>query len=313
VVKRNPKDLPRHPIGVVTERTGLSAHVLRAWERRYGVVRPRRGENGQRFYRDADIERLGLLQSATRSGRSIASVVSLRVGQLREMAAEDAMRASLRPTPARAFHEQAIIAVRALAPERLGALLRRSLLSLGALPFLEQVLEPLMVEIGTEWHEERITIAQEHAATAEVMRVLVSLVGDLETPDGGPHLMMATPRGERHAVGALMAAAVAAHEGWRVTWLGADLPASQIARAAAQGSVHLVGLSVAAAPPDLKGELSDLRRALTAHVPLVVGGAGAARVVDGGGLTRARDLSHWRALLRLRASKPRKEDRAPSR
>ena len=62
-------DLPRHPVRVVAQRTGLSSHVLRAWERRYGVVAPHRTEGGQRLYSDADIERLSLLRTLTAAGR----------------------------------------------------------------------------------------------------------------------------------------------------------------------------------------------------------------------------------------------------
>ncbi|NIP80241.1 MAG: MerR family transcriptional regulator [Gemmatimonadetes bacterium] len=67
----------RHPIGVVSERTGLTPDVLRVWERRYGVVEPSRSDGGQRLYTDADIERLRLLHLATLAGRSIGQVVEL--------------------------------------------------------------------------------------------------------------------------------------------------------------------------------------------------------------------------------------------
>ncbi len=297
-------EIPRHPIGVVTERTGLSAHVLRAWERRYDVVRPHRGETGRRLYSDADVERLALLHIATRSGRSVASVVALRTDQLRALVAEDASRASIRPTAPGLYREQAMPAVRALEPDRLGSLLRRALLSLGTFPFLEEVLSPLMEEIGNEWREERLTVAQEHAATAAVAQLLGSLIRELEVPEAASRVVMATPRGERHAIGAMMAAAAASHDGWRVTWLGTDLPAPQIATAAARGSVHIVALSVATDPVDLDGDMAELRKGLAPQVPLLVGGPGAARLTEIPGLTRVRDLSHWRALLRLHASNP---------
>jgi MerR family transcriptional regulator, light-induced transcriptional regulator len=301
VAKAKTNDTARHPIGVVTARTGLSAHVLRAWERRYEVVRPRRGERGRRLYSDADVERLALLHNATRSGRSVASVVTLRTDQLRAMVAQDAASARTRLTMPGSYRDQAMLAVRALAPERLGVLLRRALLSLGTLPFLEDVVTPLMVEIGSEWHAERITVAQEHAATARVEQVLGVLIRELEIPDAASHVLMATPRGERHAVGAMMAAAAASHDGWHVTWLGADLPAAQIATAAAQGNARVVALSVATDPIGLREELLALRQAIEAHVPLLVGGTGAERLATLHGLTKVRDLAHWRALLRVHA------------
>jgi len=101
-----------------------------------------------------------------------------------------------------------------------------------------------------------------------------------------------------------MAAAAAAHDGWRVTWLGADLPASQIVTAAAQGSAHMVALSVATHPVGIRDELLALRQGIEPHVPLLVGGTGAARLAGLRGLTKVRDLAHWRALLRLHAARP---------
>ena len=94
-----------------------------------------------------------------------------------------------------------------------------------------------------------------------------------------------------------MAAAFAAHDGWHVTWLGADLPATQVAAGAELGNARLVALSVASYAPGLDRELSTLRARLQPHVPLGVGGTGAARLREAAGVTRVRDLAHWRALL----------------
>lgn len=296
------RDVPRHPIGVVTERTGLSRHVLRAWERRYAVVQPQRNPTGRRLYSDADVERLALLHRATRAGRPVASVVSMDPQQLRTAVAEDAARASQQPSAPGSHREAAMSAVRALDPARLESLLRRALFSVGAVPFLEHVATPLMVEIGSEWHAGRLSVAQEHAASATVMQVVGSLVRELEVPDAAPRVVMAAPLGERHAVGAMLAAAAAAHDGWHVTWLGADLPASQVAEAAIAAQARLVGLSVTIGAAGLDDELRTIRRTLAPHVPLMVGGAGAERLPSANGVTRVRDLAHWRALLRAHAT-----------
>ena len=79
---------PRHPIRVVARRTGITLHVLRAWERRYAVVEPGRTEGGQRLYSDADIERLKLLRDAVASGRSISQVAPLGEAALAELVAQ---------------------------------------------------------------------------------------------------------------------------------------------------------------------------------------------------------------------------------
>jgi DNA-binding transcriptional MerR regulator/methylmalonyl-CoA mutase cobalamin-binding subunit len=302
MAKPKTKDTARHPIGVVTERTGLSTHVLRAWERRYGVVHPARSEGGKRLYSDADVQRLALLTSATRAGRPVASVASLSTEALRRMVAEDAERASRRPTLPGLYRAQAMEAVRDLASDRLERLLRRALLSLGAVTFLEDVVAPLLVDIGAAWHDGRITIAHEHAASATLLQLLGWLVRALEAPGDAPRVAIATPRGEHHAFGAMMAAAAAAHDGWHVTWLGSDLPAAQVAAGAEQGGTRAVALSAAARTNGLDREVRTLRALLPTHLPLMVGGEGAVGLADVRGVTAVRDLSHWRALLRAHAT-----------
>lgn len=294
-------NFPGHPIGVVTARTGLSRHVLRAWERRYSVVHPRRNKTGRRVYSDADVERLTLLHRATRAGRPVASVVDMPTDLLRTIVADDAAGAGERPSAPQSHGADAMLAVRDLDTTRLTAVLRRALLSLGTISFVEDVVGPLMVDIGTEWHVGRISVAQEHAASATVMQLLGALIRELEVPSAAPRVVMTTPLGEDHAVGALMAAAAAAHDGWHVTWLGANLPASQVAAAVTPAQARVVALSVAKGTSIPERELHELRQALPPDVPLLVGGAGADRFTAADGLTPVRDLAHWRALLHLHA------------
>src|SRR5678810_782943 len=78
-----------HPIQIVTRRTGLSADVLRVWEKRYAVVTPVRSSSGRRLYSDADIERLRLLVQATRTGRTIGQVAALPTEALVELLGEE--------------------------------------------------------------------------------------------------------------------------------------------------------------------------------------------------------------------------------
>ena len=79
----------RHPIQIVVRRTGLTADVLRAWERRYTAVEPARSSSGRRLYTDDDIERLRLLKRATDAGRSIGQVATLATDALTAMVRDD--------------------------------------------------------------------------------------------------------------------------------------------------------------------------------------------------------------------------------
>jgi len=97
----------RHPIQVVAKRTGLSADVLRAWEKRYGVLKPARSEGGRRLYSDEDIEYLRLLRRATVAGRNVGQVAGLSRDELEATVREDEAAVAARADP---LTGQAIVA-----------------------------------------------------------------------------------------------------------------------------------------------------------------------------------------------------------
>jgi len=293
-------DEHRHPIRVVTERTGLSPEVLRAWERRYRAVTPARGDGGHRLYSDREIERLKMLVRATGAGRSVASVVDLPPAELSRLVAEDESQRVARPASGAAHVGLAMEAVADFDPTRLESILRRALLSLGAAQFLATVLAPLLDRIGEEWHAGELTIAHEHAASTVVERLLGWLLHEVLPGDPAPRLLMATPAGERHGIGALMAAAAAAVDGWQITWLGTDLPAAEISSAARRDGPDLVGLSIASGGVrgGMAHEVAAVRKGIPSDTPLLVGGIGAQALPALEGVVPVRDLSHWQALLR---------------
>jgi DNA-binding transcriptional MerR regulator/methylmalonyl-CoA mutase cobalamin-binding subunit len=272
---------PRHPIGVVAERTGLTPDVLRVWERRYAVVKPLRSRGGQRLYSDADIERLSLLHRATQGGHGISHVASLnntKLGDLVRDIETGSERTPARVTPAKeplAIVDQALAFAEALDPVGLESVLRRSVARYGIVFFMDAVAAPFMRRMGDEWHAGRITYAQEHLATATVQRV-VSEMSPVLTDGGNPTIVVATLEGERHANGALMAAATAASEGWRVVYLGADLPPAAIAETAVRTGARAVGISVVLSEKKARTSLRlrELEKRMPANARLLVGGTG---------------------------------------
>ncbi|MEO5904952.1 MAG: MerR family transcriptional regulator, partial [Gemmatimonadaceae bacterium] len=149
----------RHPIGVVSDRTGLTPDVLRVWERRFGVVEPKRSPGGQRIYSDADIELLSLLQRATRGGHGISHVASLSKAKLEEI-----VRGTAPPAPAAQtlfvpagepefLVGQAIALTDALDPAGLESIFRRNLSSYGLVTFIDSIAAPFLREVGERWHD----------------------------------------------------------------------------------------------------------------------------------------------------------------
>ncbi len=272
-----------HPIAVVAERTGLSQDVLRVWERRYGVVEPVRGPGGQRRYSDRDIERLQLLHAATRAGRSIGHVATLGAEALAALVADDVRARTLQTRPPEgssatdAVIGEALAQARALDGPGLGLTLRRSMAHLGVSNFLELVAAPLLRLIGEEWHAGRLSPAPEHLVSSVVHDIIAGTILSLAPAADAPRMLVATPAGDRHAVGAALVAAAAAVEGWNVLYLGADLPADEIAAAARATAVRMVALSVVYVDDRdrVLGELRTLRTRLPDDVSLIVGGGGA--------------------------------------
>lgn len=312
-MKKRATPLPGgHPIRVVSLRTGLSPDVLRVWEKRYQAVTPGRTPTGRRTYTDQDLERLRLLHQATLGGRRIGDVAGLPDAALRQLVErdrEERAAAHSPPSPSpdayppdQAGLEDGLEAVRALDAPRLEAILRRGLLSLGVTGFIETLAAPLVRRIGRLWEDGSLDPYEEHFATVIVRRVLEESLREVAEDDARPTLLVATPARQRHEIGALLAAAYATAQGWRAVYLGPDLPAADIARAARARRVRAVALSIVypGDDPQLVPELGSLRGLLPKPVALILGGAGAAaylRESDIPGAVLAPELRDLGAVL----------------
>jgi DNA-binding transcriptional MerR regulator/methylmalonyl-CoA mutase cobalamin-binding subunit len=274
---------PRHPIGLVARRTGLKPDLIRAWERRYGAVEPGRSTTRRRFYSDADVERLQLLRRVVRTGRGISQVAGLPNEELRALLAEEPAEDLPRPAPpfpepsgevADAYLSLCVAAAHRLDVAELEAQIERASVVLSRLNLLEKLLVPLLHRIGDLWKDGSLRPAHEHMVSAVVRSFLGGMRGAYSSSGGAPHLVVTTPARQHHELGALIAAATAASEGWQVTYLGPDLPPEEIAAAALQGGAQAVALSITYPPDDplLAEDLRRLRRLLNPGVALLIGG-----------------------------------------
>lgn len=287
---------PRHPIQVVARRTGLTPDVIRVWERRYSAVSPSRSESRRRLYSDEDVRRLVLLRKATLAGRRIGDVANMSDDELVELVASDerstAEAPTVAPTPSAGprpvpddavlRHQKAcLLAVEKLDGTAMDGALNQARLELSTPVLIDRVLMPVLHEVGDRWRSGSIRPYQEHLATSMIKSLLESLRPFHAKPTSGPEFLVTTPAGQVHEMGALMAAVIAATEGWRVTYLGPNLPAEEIAAAALQRKARVIGLSVVYPPDDplLEQELRRLRQLLPSEVEIVVGGRAASNYV----------------------------------
>ena len=269
-----------YPIQMVARLTGLSVYVVRIWEQRYQAVEPCRTSTNRRRYSQLDIERLNLLRALTRAGHSISQVARLPLADLHQLSAEHPTALDPRPTPVPAnpkperFLVECLAATRALDTGALRDALNRATTALGAMGSLQRVVAPLAQTIGDLWQEGTLTAAHEHFASAIIRLALGNATKPFSPENHAPVLVVATPTGQLHELGALLVGAMASHLGWQVTYLGASLPAAEIAGAARDCRARAVALSLVYPEddPGMAEELARLRSCLPATVPILVGG-----------------------------------------
>lgn len=294
-------------IRVVARRTGLSPHVIRIWERRYAAVEPERTPTNRRLYSENDIERLRLLSAATQAGHSIGQIAGLETTQLQDLVHQDAPShlASTVPSseeyPA-ATIARAMICVHRLDGEGLESELARASIHLSRIRLLDEVVQPLITQVGSEWHAGRLRISEEHLATATI-RSFIGRLLETDRPNAtAPTIIVTTPTGQQHEIGALLAAASASAWGWRVVYLGPQLPAEEICSAAQRHGARAVGLSIVFPDNDpmLPDEMQRISQGLGPQTDLLVGGRVAPAygvALEQAGAVLVQDLAHLRRYL----------------
>lgn len=271
----------QHSIKVAARRCGLTTHVIRVWERRYDAVSPDRTDTNRRLYSEEEIERLNLLRLATETGHSIGTVARLPTEQLRKLVEESLPAATpARKATARSSTDvvdAAVNAARSLSAAELEDILSRAAVAYGHHGLLENVVSPFAVKVGDLWREGVITAAHEHFASAVIRNFLIRNSKPYALNGNTPVLVVGTPAGQLHEIGAVMAAAAANDMGWRVIYLGTSLPAVEIAGATIQNKARAVALSLVfpGDDPNLPAELENLRRLLPAEMKIIAGGRAA--------------------------------------
>jgi DNA-binding transcriptional MerR regulator len=251
-------------IGELSRRVGVSVELLRAWERRYGLLRPERSNGGFRLYSDDDEARVRMMQSHLRQGVAPAEAARLVLGE--ERRSEEAPAADL--DAAREQLRGALDAFDELAAQSaLDDLLARLTLD----TILQSVLLPYLQELGERWERGEVSVAQEHFASALVRGRLLGLARGWGRGDG-PLVLLAGAPGEQHDLGLIAFGLAARARGWRVTFLGPDTPVADIAAAARElePALVVVGATVRKRLSSVRTELKELGRI----APLAVAGGG---------------------------------------
>ena len=194
--------------------------------------------------------------------------------------------------------DQCLRAVHRMDAQGLEVTLQRAAALLGSAELIDQVLVPLLQNIGVRWREGELRPAHEHMATALVRTFLGRMLEAFQPSALAPRLIVTTPAGQVHELGALVVAVTAASTGWRAFYLGPNLPAFEIAGAAHHTGAKAVAMSIVYPPDDprLEQEIVGLRRYVGRDIPILVGGPSAAAYRSALDLAAAIHVPDIRAL-----------------
>jgi DNA-binding transcriptional MerR regulator len=265
-------------IGELSRRLGVSDHVLRAWERRYGLLQPVRSAGGFRLYSEADLRRVRRMQDQLAQGLSAAEAARAAIDA--EPKAEPAERGQ---QPREADLDNLADAARTMATAldefdepAAQAVIDHLLSMLTVETVIRDVLMPYLEELGERWARGSVSVVQEHFAS-NVIRGRLAGLGRGWGHGHGPRALLACLPGEHHELALLAFGVVLNRNGWRISYLGADTPLDELTQATTAVPPDLIVL--AATTPERFDGLTEQLSRLARVAPLAIAGAGASREI----------------------------------
>ena len=262
---------PVYNTRAVVQRTGVPADTFRAWERRYGLPHPARTEGNQRLYSDRDIATIAWLRDQTRAGMSISRAVQLYrnqdvLGERRDE--ENAAAAGREPSKngeadrLAGFRDEVVEALLGFDAVAADRAVEEATALLSVEDVCLHVLQPALYEIGDRWARGEIEVSGEHFASAFVIRKLGALFNLSQPEVGRGPIVAACLEGELHEVGLLLTCLFLSRRGFRILYLGANLPLDDLLRTIERirPPLVLVSASITATAERLAAATRELRR-----------------------------------------------------
>ena len=293
-----PDGSPVLRIGELSRRAGVSDHVLRAWESRYGLLQPVRSAGGFRLYSEADALRVRRMQAHLARGLSAAEAARAVLGEDSGAGADPGRAAGPHRAPPAAGELSGDLrqALDAFDEPAAQAVLDRLVSDLSLTAVLRDVVLPYLAELGERWERGTASVAQEHFATNVIRGRLAGLARGWGNGHG-PRAVLACPPGELHDLALMVFGIVLNRNGWRIDYLGMSTPVEELTRTVDARHPDLVVL--AATLPENLEPLAAQLTALARRAPLALAGAGAtpqiagavgARLLTGDPVTEAENI-----------------------
>ena len=268
----------------VSQKTGLSAHVIRAWEKRYGVVNPDRTDSNRRFYTNDEIEKLKLLKKATEAGNSIGNISNLTIEQLQELVLTE--------------EKESIFAHKKLLPEKFELKIKNLIdeffetaenLNSKKLQFLiyeiedefsqsiiiEEIIIPILSKLDEKQKKTSISIIVSQFILSELSFYLSQIINKIPDFENFPLLLSYSPVGGFHEIGSLISCAVAKAEKWRICNLGKNISCLEITEIIQKLNPAAISINMIypfLKPEEIKIELSLFKNSIPEDVKILFSG-----------------------------------------
>ncbi|MDC7240147.1 MAG: MerR family transcriptional regulator [Spirochaetales bacterium] len=290
----------KYSIRMAAQLSGLTPITIRTWENRYQVVTPERSGGNQRLYSDEDVKRLKQLSRAVDRGYKIGNICSLPAEELEEILLQSPID---RKSPK--YLELSLKAVEDLNPYLLDEILESAVLEMGIVEAMEQLIMPMMVQIGEGWNRGEWQIYQEHMASELVKSFLLRKLQLTGKSEKAPVAVAAAPAGQSHSLGAAAAALTASIAGFRVIYIGGDTPAEDLVDIVKKSDALVLLLSIVfpGNPGALRRDLDTLVKSLPEGCRFLAGGSSARSFAS----IQSMEITDNLTLLRQRLQEIREE------
>jgi MerR family transcriptional regulator, light-induced transcriptional regulator len=244
-------DDAKYNIKAVSQKTEIQPVTIRAWERRYNLLTPKRAENGYRLYSDRDVAVLDWVKKQVDDGISISTVVAEFNQAINRQNWPEAVVNDKGPIPSKkniqddpvVLTQQLVNALVRLDERMASEIFSDALGNFKLLPLFESILVPTLVEIGSRWEKGEISVAIEHFASNLILGKILGIFQSLPMHASAPKVMVGCAPDELHQIGSLMFAILLRDCGYRVEFLGPDIPLEDLAVYAAEEKPRLLVIS----------------------------------------------------------------------
>jgi MerR family transcriptional regulator, light-induced transcriptional regulator len=305
--------LSTYNIKMAAKLSGVPELSIRSWERRYSALTPLRTDSNRRLYSDSEIEKLVLLRKLIQFGHHIGNLANLTINDLTDLLGKSEINdASLKGKDTETdiakeyiiYINECIDAIRKYDDKMLESVLNEASVNFSQPNFVEGIILPLMEKVGDYWREGLLRVSHEHFTSVTIRKLLTNLSDGYLISENAPRILVTTPEGQYHEIGAIIATTLAVSDGWQTSYLGASLPAEDIASAIKQLNVQCIFLSIVypADDPSINVQLKKLREMVGDNIFILISGRSASaykKTITEINAHLINTPSHFRDLLQL--------------